>query len=163
MEESKANEKIEKLEKKLAKNPGDIDTWKLMLQEAADDIEFARSIHERIVEQFPSSASCWLSYLDFEMQNKDLEKVEKLFSRCLNTVLNVDLYRSYIEYIKKINAAKPDAEEVRNILIKAYEFAVNQIGYDVEAYNIWADYIEFLKHGSVRMILASKLDHQHVH
>ncbi len=38
----------------------------------------------------------------------------------------------------------------RETVRKAYEFALNHIGQDKEATEIWTDYIQFLKAGEVR-------------
>ena len=91
-----------------------------------------------------------------ELKYSNFNEVEALFTRCLKTVLSVDLWKFYLGYIRRINqgdsgtAATPEA---RAIIEKAYEYVLNNVGIDKDAGPIWADYIFFLKSAEVRLYL----------
>jgi cleavage stimulation factor subunit 3 len=59
-------------------------------------------------------------------------------------VLNLDLWRFYISYVRETKSSKP---EFRAILTKTYSFATEHIGHDPHSSQIWRDYIAFLKIG----------------
>ena len=45
------------------------------------------------------------------MRAHNYEKVEKLFQRCLIKILNIDLWRCYLQYIKDTKASLPTFKE----------------------------------------------------
>jgi cleavage stimulation factor subunit 3 len=78
--------------------------------------------------------------------------VEALFTRCLKTVLSVELWKFYLGYIRRINLGENGSAvtpEARVIIEKAYEYVLNNVGNDKDAGPIWADYIYFLKSAEV--------------
>ena len=81
------------------------------------------------------------------MQCKAFDQVEKLFKRCLNTVLNIDLWKTYLAYIRE---TKDKQQNYREKMSKAYEFALDRIGLDLQCYSIWNDYITFLRNFEVQ-------------
>ena len=81
------------------------------------------------------------------MQAKMYDQVEKLFKRCLNTVLNIDLWKTYLAYIRE---TKDKQQNYREKMSKAYEFALDRIGLDLQCYSIWNDYITFLRNFEVQ-------------
>ena len=64
-------------------------------------------------------------------------------------VLNIDLWRTYLLYVKETKASLATYHEK---MAQAYEFAVDKMGLDIQSHTIWFDYIKFLKgievHGS---------------
>ena len=125
-----------------------VETWTTLLNEAQQviekdieqlkiaEIENARRIYDRILRQFPTAGKQWASWIDLEMRLRNYEKVEKMFGECLSICLHVDLFRLYIDYIRK---TKEDQ------LAGAFEFALQSIGMDILSGPIWMDYIAFLK------------------
>ena len=81
------------------------------------------------------------------MKNKMFDQVEKLFKRCLMTVLNLDLWKTYLSYIRE---TKENQTNYREKMSKAYEFALEKIGLDLQSYSIWNDYITFLRNFEVQ-------------
>jgi len=57
-------------------------------------------------------------------------------------ILNIDLWKLYLAYIKETKISLPTYREK---MAQAYDFALDKIGLDVMSYQIWADYIGFLK------------------
>jgi cleavage stimulation factor subunit 3 len=81
-----------------------------------------------------------------ELNNNEFQRVEQVFSRCLLTVPNVDLWSLYLDYIRRRNNLTNDpAGKARGIISAAYEFVLNNVGMDKEAGHIWQDQIAFVK------------------
>lgn len=76
------------------------------------------------------------------MKSRNYEKVEKLFQRCLMKVLNIDLWKCYLNYVKE---TKSGLSSYREKMSQAYDFAIEKIGMDIMSYQLWADYVTFLK------------------
>jgi cleavage stimulation factor subunit 3 len=53
---------------------------------------------------FPTTARYWKIYIEQEMKSKNFERVEKLFQRCLVKILNLDLWKLYLTYVKENKA-----------------------------------------------------------
>jgi cleavage stimulation factor subunit 3 len=87
-----------------------------------------------------------------ELKYSNFNEVEALFTRCLKTVLSVDLWKFYLGYIRRINLRESGSAvtpEARSIIEKAYEYVLSNVGIDKEAGPIWADYIYFLRSAEV--------------
>jgi cleavage stimulation factor subunit 3 len=81
------------------------------------------------------------------MKAKNFDRVEKLFQRCLIKILHLDLWKTYLSYVKETKQA---LNSFREKMIQAYEFAVEKIGLDYSSYPIWCEYINFLKAGEAQ-------------
>ncbi|CAH0699571.1 unnamed protein product [Spodoptera exigua] len=66
----------------------------------------------------------------------------ELFQRCLMKILNIELWRLYLNYVKETKCMLPTYKEK---MAQAYDFALDKIGLDIHAYPIWNDYITFLR------------------
>ncbi|XP_051824428.1 cleavage stimulation factor subunit 3-like [Antechinus flavipes] len=136
-------EKVKKAEKKLEENPYDLSAWSILIREAQNHpIEKARKTYERLVAQFPSSGRFWKLYIEVEVKSKHFDKAEKLFQRCLIKVLHIDLWKCYLSYVRENKSKLPSYKEK---MAQAYDFALDKIGMEVMSYQIWMDYINFLK------------------
>ena len=131
----------------LKTEPYDYERW----LDELDKTKQKRSLYESLVHQFPTMSRAWLEYLRFEIREKEFKNVETLFARCLRSVLDVDLWRFYLDYVMNTNkqGLEDGAAEARSTMIKAYEFALNHVGCDVGAAEFWLDYVNFLKSGQV--------------
>jgi len=137
-----------KAESLLVENPYDVDAWGVLVREAQNySIELARPLYERLVTQFPGAGKYWKLYIDQEMKAKNFDRVEKLFQRCLIKILHLDLWKTYLSYVKETKQA---LNSFREKMIQAYEFAVEKIGLDYSSYPIWCEYINFLKAGEAQ-------------
>uniref|UniRef100_A0A672FSX2 Cleavage stimulation factor subunit 3 n=1 Tax=Salarias fasciatus TaxID=181472 RepID=A0A672FSX2_SALFA len=136
-------EKVKKAEKKLEENPYDLDAWSILIREAQNQpIDKARKTYERLVSQFPSSGRFWKLFIEAEIKAKNYDKVEKLFQRCLMKVLHIDLWKCYLSYVRETKGKLPSYKEK---MAQAYDFALDKIGMEIMSYQIWVDYINFLK------------------
>eukprot|EP00057_Strongylocentrotus_purpuratus_P005524 XP_003731164.1 PREDICTED: cleavage stimulation factor subunit 3 [Strongylocentrotus purpuratus] len=136
-------EKVKKAQRKIHLYPFDTDAWNILLREAQNQpVEKARTLYELVVTTFANSGRYWKSYVEQEMRSKNYERVEKLFQRCLMKVLNIDLWKCYLAYVKE---TKGSLSSYREKMAQAYDFALDKMGMDIFSYPIWNDYINFLK------------------
>ncbi|KAH8286718.1 hypothetical protein KR018_003035, partial [Drosophila ironensis] len=123
--------------------PYDIESWSVMLREAqARPIHEVRSLYESLVSVFPTTARYWKLYIEMEMRCRYYERVEKLFQRCLVKILNIDLWKLYLAYVKDTKSGLSTHKEK---MAQAYDFALEKIGMDMHSFSIWQDYIYFLR------------------
>eukprot|EP00794_Sanderia_malayensis_P012786 gene12786-14097_t len=138
-------ERGHKAEEKIIESPYDTEAWGVLVREAQNQqIAISRSMYERIVKQFPLAGRYWKLYIEHEMKEQNFEHVEKLFQRCLMKVLNIELWKCYLSYVKETKQNMPNFREK---MIQAYEFAVDKVGLDYHSFQIWHEYITFLKAG----------------
>ncbi|TKR77992.1 hypothetical protein L596_018872 [Steinernema carpocapsae] len=130
-------------ERRVELNPFDVDAWNLLLREAqGKPIENARVFYEKLVTQFPNAGRYWKAYIEHEMRSKNFENVETLFGKCLVTVLNIDLWKCYLHYVRE---TKGRLQSFREKMAQAYDFAIEKVGMDLSASTVYADYIAFLR------------------
>lgn len=86
-------------------------------------------------------------YIEHELKSRNFDQVEKLFKKCLMTVLNLDLWKTYLAYVRETKDKQPNYREKMS---KAYEFALEKIGLDLQSYSIWNDYITFMRNFEVQ-------------
>ncbi|VDN53119.1 unnamed protein product [Dracunculus medinensis] len=130
-------------ERRIELNPFDVDAWNLLLRESQTrPIELVRPFYEKLVKQFTNSGRYWKAYIDHELRGKNYENVEKLFGRCLIHILNIDLWKCYVFYVRE---TKGHLSSFREKMAQAYEFALDKVGLDMHSYSIYSDYISFLK------------------
>lgn len=136
-------EKVKKAQKKMEAYPYDVDAWGILLREAQNQgVEKARNLYELLITTFSNSGRYWKIYIEQEMKYKNYERVEKLFQRCLMKILNIDLWKCYLNYVKE---TKGGLTTFREKMAQAYDFALDKMGMDIQSYSIWNDYIQFLK------------------
>uniref|UniRef100_A0A1I7SWS6 Suf domain-containing protein n=2 Tax=Bursaphelenchus xylophilus TaxID=6326 RepID=A0A1I7SWS6_BURXY len=130
-------------ERRIELNPFDTDAWNILIRETqARAIDQARIFYEKLVSQFPNCGKYWKIYIEHELRAKNFENVEALFERSLINVLNIDLWKCYLFYLKETKGHLPGFREK---MAQAYDFALENVGLDVNAYSIYNDYITFLK------------------
>ncbi|KHN81350.1 Cleavage stimulation factor subunit 3 [Toxocara canis] len=98
---------------------------------------------ERRIELNPFDVDAWnLLLRESQLRGKNYENVEALFGRCLIHVLNIDLWKCYVYYVRE---TKGHLSSFREKMAQAYEFALDKVGMDMHSYSIYSDYISFLK------------------
>ncbi len=118
-------------------------------------IEDARPYYERFFQQFPTAGRYWKFYAEHEMKFGHFDRTEAIFRKCLNNCLNVELWKSYLTYIetrKNINpiSIQNMSENLVNQadldeLIRAYRYACDHVGRDVNSTDIWRNLIRYMK------------------
>ncbi|CAM6045157.1 unnamed protein product [Sphagnum compactum] len=128
----------------IAMNPYDVEAWTALCNEAqTKPIGEAAPVFEQFLATFPTAARYWRMYVDAQIAANDDEAVKQIFSRCLLHCLHVDLWRSYLRYMRKVNDSR--GPEGRDEMRKAFEFMLSHIGFDITAGPVWLEYISFLK------------------
>ncbi|XP_034234284.1 protein suppressor of forked [Thrips palmi] len=136
-------DKLNRAQQTIIDSPYDLEAWSLLIRESQIKwINDVRPLFEKLVTTFPSSGRYWKIYIEQEMKARNFEKVEKLFQRCLMKVLNIDLWKLYLTYVKETKASLASYKEK---MAQAYDFALEKIGMDIQSYSIWSDYVNFLK------------------
>ncbi|XP_033628888.1 cleavage stimulation factor subunit 3-like [Asterias rubens] len=136
-------EKVKKAQKKIEMYKFDTDAWSILLREAqSQPVDKARPLYELLIASFSNSGRYWKMYIEQEIKSKNYEKVEKLFQRCLMKVLNIDLWKCYLSYVKE---TKGGLSSYREKMAQAYDFALDKMGMDIFSYQIWSDYVTYLK------------------
>lgn len=83
-----------------------------------------------------------------ELNNSELLRVENIFSRCLMSVQDVELWSLYLDYIRRRNDLTNDPTgKARSIVSQAYDFVLSNVGHDPDSGRIWKDQIAFVKSG----------------
>ncbi|XP_030747492.1 protein suppressor of forked [Sitophilus oryzae] len=137
------NDKLYRTQKQVEKNPYDLEAWSILLREAQiKHISEVRALYEHLITIFPSASRYWKIYIEHEIKSRNFERVEKLFQRCLMKILNIELWKLYLTYVKETKASLPTYKEK---MAQAYDFALDKIGMDIHSYAIWNDYVNFLK------------------
>uniref|UniRef100_A0A6G1SKG0 Cleavage stimulation factor subunit 3 n=2 Tax=Aceria tosichella TaxID=561515 RepID=A0A6G1SKG0_9ACAR len=132
----------------------DTDSWNMLIKDAASkNIDDVEPFYEELVKTFPTCGRFWRAYIEHEMRSKRFDKVSKLFQRCLEEVLSIELYKCYLSYVREVKANEPD------LLYKAYRFTLDKVGVDPNAIGVYNDYIQFLKD---RDVDGSYLDSQRI-
>jgi len=130
-------------ERRIELNPFDTDAWNLLAREnQARSIDVARLFYEKLITQFPNAGKYWKIYIEHELRSKNFENVEALFGRCLVNVLNIELWKCYLFYLKETRGHLPTFREK---MAQAYDFALEKVGLDMNAQSIYVDYVAFLK------------------
>uniref|UniRef100_A0A183CKR1 mRNA guanylyltransferase n=1 Tax=Globodera pallida TaxID=36090 RepID=A0A183CKR1_GLOPA len=128
-------------ERRIELNTFDVDAWSLLLRESqARPIDQVRSFYEKIVTQFNNAGRYWKAYIEHELRAKNFDNVETV--KCLVRVLNIDLWKCYVFYVKE---TKGHLASFREQLAQTYDFALEKVGLDFQSYSIYLDYVTFLK------------------
>lgn len=136
----------ESLRTHLKEKINDVDSWlKLVeLSEDANDFEQTNTTYEALLEAFPNTPSAQIAYINHVLESSDSKRFSQaatLFNKYLKTSPFLDLWKFYLNYVKKMNSGP----NTRDIVRKALEYALNHIGHDKDSTEIWQDYIAFLK------------------
>jgi cleavage stimulation factor subunit 3 len=103
----------------------------------------AAPLYEQLLSVFPTAAKYWRQYVEAHMSVNNDDATKQIFSRCLLNCLQVQLWRCYIRFIRKVNDKKgvEGQEETR----KAFDFMLNYVGADIGSGPVWMEYVNFLK------------------
>ncbi|GAA5863399.1 hypothetical protein JCM1840_007513 [Sporobolomyces johnsonii] len=148
--------RVAQLTARVEKDPLDGEAQLALLHDAEQkgDLERTREVYEKFLAVFPDAAQQWIAYCDLELSHNLFDRVEAIFARCLRISTSVDLWRFYLDYIRRINPIDPTnidaAKQTRSIIATAFEFALAHVGQDRRAGEIWSEFIAFLREGPTR-------------
>ncbi|CAG8567643.1 14377_t:CDS:10, partial [Acaulospora colombiana] len=128
---------FEKYEARISENVHDTEAWLSLLAEvqAKADIDKSRQ---------------WVQYAEYELKHEHYDRVENIFARCLRSVLSVDLWKFYLNYVRRMNQVEKGSatsSHARATISATYEYVLNHVGLDKDAGTLWCDYLFFLKTG----------------
>lgn len=96
------HERLVRAQQTVELRPYDIESWSVLLRESQSrNVNEVRSLYEALISVFPTTARYWKIYIEQEMKSRNYERVEKLFQRCLVKILNIDLWKLYLTYVKE--------------------------------------------------------------
>lgn len=138
---------IGQLEEELEENPFNHAKWAKLIEHVTvkDKEDQVRTTFDKYLSLFKFDAKQWSNYINFELNRGDFSRVEKLFAKCLVQTTDVDICRTYVLYVRRVNDVITGGEKARNTVVQAFDFAVNKVGIDLESYDLWRDYLDFFK------------------
>ncbi|GAA6062293.1 hypothetical protein JCM10212_004381 [Sporobolomyces blumeae] len=148
--------RIAQLQQAIERDPLDGQAQLALLKEVESkgDLDRTRATYEEFLKVFPDASDQWISYCDLELAHSNFSLVESLFSRCLRTSTSLPLWKFYLSYIRRINPIdrtnQDVAKQTRQVVAGAFEFALDHVGMDRRAGEVWSEYIEFLKEAPTR-------------
>lgn len=138
---------VDQLELEVNQNPLDHKKWARFIEHviSKDDAEKVRSVFDRYFTYFKFDSRQWSNYINFELNRDDLSKVVELFAKCLPITYDVELCRTYVLYVRRVNDVITGGEKARSTVILAFDFAVGKVGTDLDSFELWNDYLDFFK------------------
>jgi cleavage stimulation factor subunit 3 len=127
---------------RLKKSPHDPESWKRLINivESSGDIPQIREVYDTLLKHYPNTASVQIAYLKHFVDRTTFGNAEGLLNKFLITSSSVELWKFYINYVRRMNVGLQAHDTMR----KAYDFALAHIGQDRDSGIIWAEYIQFL-------------------
>lgn len=93
-------------------------------------------------------AEQWVAYAQMQNEAQNKNALEMIFNRILMQIPNIQLWSMYLDHIRRHNNITTDASgEARQIVYRALDLALQQIGLDKDSGRIWQDYVQFIKSG----------------
>ncbi|GMH44710.1 hypothetical protein BSKO_12662 [Bryopsis sp. KO-2023] len=140
---------IEHLKQRIQESKYDIQSWEALLNHyrslpnTHQHFLEKQDVFEELLTVFPTAAGFWKAYAEAAMSVNDHTTVKSIFSRCLLNCLNVDLWNTYLRFIKKVNERKglKGVPEVK----QAFEFTLERVGQDINAGAIYQEFLGFLQ------------------
>ncbi|CEF67464.1 Cleavage stimulation factor subunit 3 [Strongyloides ratti] len=130
-------------DRRIEVNPYDIDAWNSLLKEnQTHDIRNVRQFYEKLIAQFPNNGNFWKKYIEHEAKYNNDDEVQNLFSRCLLDVLDIELWKYYISYVKETNVSRTSGLTTYE---EALVFAIEHVGNDMNSFDIYMEYIDNCK------------------
>jgi pre-mRNA-processing factor 39 len=127
----------------LRDDPYSFDTWTRVLSivEEIDEIKYGREAYETFLKRYPFCYGYWRKFADFERRHRNYDRTLLVYEKAVAEIpLSVDLWISYVDYLKALASNKPDA--VRK-LRHSYMRAVQGCGNDFRSDAIWTRFVEF--------------------
>jgi cleavage stimulation factor subunit 3 len=121
----------------------DLHAWNTVIDSVLQqgDTEQIKLVFKKVTELMPDQECFYLKWLQYEQAKGDTEAMEQIFKDILPVSYSVSLWNFYLGYVVQAQAQAPE------VIQSAYEFALSQIGNDLESGGIWLDYIGFVKDG----------------
>lgn len=110
-------ESVEQAEEEIRIHEWNLDAWQTLFSHGLNlGVPRGRVFLDRTVEKFPLAARFWKAYVELEMSAQNYDVVEALFEKCLKKCPDVELWSSYLRYVRIVK----DGEEDANIVMSMY-------------------------------------------
>lgn len=142
-----AQDVVGRLQDQVEDDEYNVGAWRGLIDELRQQnkLDEIRTTFERVLKVYPWSSEMWMQYIRVELDNSEFERVEQLFTRSLTTVPDVSLWTMYLGYIQRMNNVGSGDEQARSTVIRAFEFALDNVGVDFESGGLWMAFISFIK------------------
>uniref|UniRef100_A0A7E4VQ74 Suf domain-containing protein n=1 Tax=Panagrellus redivivus TaxID=6233 RepID=A0A7E4VQ74_PANRE len=131
------------LQRDVKEDPYSFETWTrlLALVEDIDEIKYARESFEAFLKRYPYCYGYWRKYADFERRHRNFDRAVLVFEKGVSEIpLSVDLWISYVDYLKSLASNKRDAvKKLRHLFMRAAQGC----GSDFRSDPIWTRFIDF--------------------
>ncbi|KAI9922563.1 hypothetical protein PsorP6_000094 [Peronosclerospora sorghi] len=137
------------------KNIWNADAWIALMNEVQSlPIAEARKHYETFLTQFPTSGRWWKLYAEHELREKQYNRVQEIIKKSLMQLRcpHVDLWRFYLDFTKvvKVDVAVDSKDmaaiaTARQLMIDAFELAIERVGGSIHATPIWQMYLSFIQ------------------
>eukprot|EP00210_Caulerpa_lentillifera_P008433 g8045.t1 len=140
---------MEHLRQRIQNNIYDVSAWEQLisiLRAAPSSTQYftdLKEAYERMLSVFPSAAGQWKAFAEAAMSTNDQTTTKSIFNRCLLLCPNVELWTTYLKFIRSIN----EESGIENIMEirKALEFTLDRLGQDLNSGPIWQEYLNLLQ------------------
>ncbi|KAK4497485.1 hypothetical protein PRZ48_011936 [Zasmidium cellare] len=142
------HDKVGQLEDRIRDDPkGDIEAWMTLVEHYTDKGQYdqVRVVYDRFLSVFRKSAPLWRKRILMERELDERDKVVSLLSACVTTVPSVDLFKIYLDHVRRVMPLLNDDGNNLATIDQAFSLAFDHIGTDPDAGIIYHDYIEFLQ------------------
>lgn len=93
-------------------------------------------------------AKMWLEYAQWEQSNDEIQRVEQILGGSLQQVLDIDMWRFYLDFIRRRTPLINDPDGSKRALIsQVFDAVLDKVGIDPDAGELWREYVEFIKTG----------------
>ncbi|XP_063934653.1 uncharacterized protein LOC135146418 [Zophobas morio] len=141
----KRNERILRCEQRILSNEWDTKAWLGILKESlSSSVDTGRFYFDCFFRRFPLSPCKLKEYIDFELQRGNVGVVQNIFQKHLKSSANIELWRCYLHFVDTQNEGL-EQMEYRAVMLKAFNFALENVSIDISSTVIYRDYIEFIK------------------
>jgi cleavage stimulation factor subunit 3 len=88
----------------------------------------------------------WLEFIQFEEDNGEKARVEQILGMALRAILDVEMWRAYLNLVRRNNSLIIDPDGSHRALIQqVFDVVLDKVGIDPDAGQLWREYIEFIK------------------
>ena len=95
-----------------------------------------------------AQAPMWVENAQMELEENNFQGVEQIFGKCLLQLPNVDMWTTYLDYLRRIHPLINDTDgSKRAIISQAFELLLQNVGIDPDSGKLWRDYIDFIRSG----------------
>ncbi|KAL3232770.1 mRNA 3'-end-processing protein RNA14 [Nakaseomyces bracarensis] len=139
------------LRDKIKQNPLDILQALQLIEYYEKDYQFekSREVYNELHERFPLYSPLWTLHLRSELQRDEFETVERILAQCLagdSENNDLDLWSTYLDYVRRKNNLITGGQEARAVVIKAFKLVMEKCAvFDPKSITFWNDYLGFLQ------------------